>query len=234
MKCTKVKGSMVRIDAGNGQVFGVNADANLFTLNSLIWTQLLGEFLHVTVGAAGVWAVTASHRPSKMVGGDWAKTKGENVMQLDAGGDGFLVAVSGNNDVYCLRQNETVNVKNNTFLPWTEMKGKLKYYSCGPLGCWGVNATESIFHRPAPKRNPCKSGKPRFVDGKFSMVEVGSDGSVYGVNSLGELYRSGGVFCTSTETDAGGRDLWVINLYIKVGFFLCGLGLSQVWTFTQQ
>ncbi|XP_069075178.1 fish-egg lectin-like [Pleurodeles waltl] len=193
LNCDKVAGSMVQVDAGNGQVFGVNAAGDTFTIHNLIWTQLPGQFLHVTVGAAGVWAVSTNNQPFKMIGGDWARTKGEKIKQLDAGGDGFLAAVSGNSEVFCLRHKETVAAKYHTVLPWARIEGTLKYYSCGPKSCWGVNATDSIYYRSGTRRGACSGTQWQVVEGKLSMIEVGSEGSVYGVTSLGDLYHRTGI-----------------------------------------
>ncbi|XP_078539608.1 fish-egg lectin-like [Lissotriton helveticus] len=193
LKCDKISGSLVQIDAGNGLVFGTNEAGIVSILNNLVWTKLQGKFLHVSVGAAGVWAAGADNHPYKMIGGDLVKTQGEHFKKIDAGGDGFLAGVSLTNEVFCLGHNETLFAKSQTVLPWTKIEGKLKYYSCGLKGCWGVDDANSISYRIGTERGTCEGTKWQPIDGNLNMIEVGSRGSVYGVNNAGALYRRAGI-----------------------------------------
>ncbi|XP_078541468.1 fish-egg lectin-like [Lissotriton helveticus] len=198
--CDAVEGSMVQVDAGNGQVFGLNASGNAFTLNNLIWTPLVGQFLHVTVGLAGVWAAGTGNHPFKMIGGDWARINGDKIKQVDAGGDGFLAAVGDKGEVFCLRRSETVATRYHTELRWAQIEGKLKYYTCGLKGCWGVNDTDSIHYRVGTKRGECGGTDWEVVDGKLAMVEISTEGSVYGVSDNGTLFQRAGI---SNENPVG-------------------------------
>ncbi|XP_069478134.1 fish-egg lectin-like isoform X2 [Ambystoma mexicanum] len=188
LSCTQVPGALVQIDAGNGQVFGVNSAGMIYTLYGNSWTQLPGALIHVTVGAAGVWGVNGGHLIYKLVGGDWVQTAGL-LKQVDAGGAQFVSGANRNDDIYCLGNSATVSVKDDSGLPWVNIEGKLKYYSCGPLGCWGVNSADDIYYRHSVSDCACEGSRWEQVQGKLSMIEVGSDGSVYGVNSIGDLYR---------------------------------------------
>ncbi|XP_078496650.1 fish-egg lectin-like [Lissotriton helveticus] len=192
LNCDQVPGALKQIDAGNGQVFGVNANDNIYTLYSSSWTQIPGALKHVSVGAAGVWGVTRSNNIYKLVGGEWVRTDGL-LKQIDAGGVQFLSGVNMKDDIFCLHDQATVSNKNRLALPWSHIEGKLKYYSCGPLGCWGVNSVDDIFYRFSVTSSSCSGSRWQQVEGKLSMIEVGSDGSVFGVNSMGNAFRRNGI-----------------------------------------
>ncbi len=66
--------------------------------------------------------------------------------QVDAGGDQIIVGVSPVDDVFCLIKDAN-NVRPSGDAPWVQLAGKLKYYSCGPYSCWGVNAAGNIVIR---------------------------------------------------------------------------------------
>ncbi|XP_063053915.1 fish-egg lectin-like [Engraulis encrasicolus] len=69
---------MVQIDAGRGQVFGVNRGHEIFTRSGSSWLQLPGKLLeHVTVGPAGVWGVSGKYNIFKLVAGDWVLVPGD-------------------------------------------------------------------------------------------------------------------------------------------------------------
>ncbi|XP_078500225.1 fish-egg lectin-like [Lissotriton helveticus] len=192
LDCDQVSGSLNQIDAGNGQVFGVNANDDIYTLYSSGWTKISGALTHISVGAAGVWGVNRNNYIYKLVGGDWVRTDGL-LKQIDAGGDQFLSGANMNDDIFCLPDRATVSVKDGSALPWSHIEGKLKYYSCGPLGCWGVNSADDIYYRFSVTSSSCSGSRWQQVEGKLSMIEVGSDGSVFGVNSEGDAYRRNGI-----------------------------------------
>ncbi|XP_069478135.1 fish-egg lectin-like isoform X3 [Ambystoma mexicanum] len=226
LSCTQVPGALVQIDAGNGQVFGVNSAGMIYTLYSGSWTQLPGALTHVSVGAAGVWGVNRGNLIYKLVGAEWVQTQGL-LKQVDAGGAQFISGANMNDDIFCLGNSATVSVKDGSALPWVNIEGKLKYYSCGPLGCWGVNSADDIYYRFGSTPSSCQGSSWQQVEGKLSMIEVGSDCSVYGVNSLGDMYRRNGISASNplgsswSQVTFGGRKfkhvsqdlgkLWVIT-----------------------
>ena len=68
--------------------------------------------------------------------------------QIDAGGDQFVAGVTTGDAPYCLPMENTVGFKSRTSpLNWKNIPGLLKYYSCGPYSCWGVNSDDKIFLR---------------------------------------------------------------------------------------
>ncbi|XP_069478130.1 fish-egg lectin-like [Ambystoma mexicanum] len=192
LSCSQVPGALVQIDAGNGLVFGVDSTNKIYTLFGSSLIQLSGALIHVSVGAAGVWGVNGANYIYKMVGGNWVQTSG-SLKQIDAGGAQFVAGVNSNNNVYCLNEGATVSAKDGSPLPWVNIPGALKYYSCGPLGCWGVNSNDDVFFRNSVTPNNCQGNNWQLIVGKLSMIEVGRDGTVYGVNSIGHLYRRNGI-----------------------------------------
>lgn len=109
--------------------------------------------------------------------------------QIDAGGDVFVAGVSMNGGIYCLSRPAAVSVNNASTLSWVNIAGSLKYYSCGLWGCWGVNSADDIYFRFAVTPDSCAGSRWQNIPGKLSMIEVGTEGSVYGVNSAGQIYR---------------------------------------------
>ncbi|XP_067406402.1 fish-egg lectin-like [Emydura macquarii macquarii] len=192
LDCSEVPGTLKQIDAGNGQVFGVNNAGNIYTLYGDSWVQLPGSLKHVTVGPAGVWGVNTNNNIYKLVGGSWQLTTGL-LKQIDAGGDLLIAGVNMNDAIFCLPGPAAVIVNNASSLPWVNIAGGLKYYSCGLWGCWGVNSADDIYFRSDVTPDHCEGSNWQHVPGKLSMIEVGTDGSVYGVNSAGQIYHRDGI-----------------------------------------
>ena len=67
------------------------------------------------------------------------------LIQIDAGGDGFVVGVNAGNQIYCLPSADTMGFNGQNAVSWHEVGGRLKYFSCGPYGCWGTNSADQIF-----------------------------------------------------------------------------------------
>ncbi|XP_061106130.1 fish-egg lectin-like isoform X2 [Conger conger] len=194
MECREVPGRLKQIDAGVGQVFGVNENDRIYTLYGGTWTQLPGALKHVTVGPSGVWGVNRNNKIYKLVGADWALVGGL-LKQVDAGGDQFVAGVNMNDNVYCLGRDPTIRYRGpGSPAPWNMLPGRLMYYSCGPNGCWGVNSAQNIYVRKGVTPAACKGNTDwQLISGKLVMIEVGTDGSVYGVNAGGDVYRRDGI-----------------------------------------
>ncbi|XP_069098268.1 fish-egg lectin-like [Pleurodeles waltl] len=231
LNCDQVPGALKQIDAGNGQVVGVNANENIYTLYSGRWTQIPGSLSHISVGPGGLWGVNRNNNIYKLVGADWVltdarrshKTNGFNtkdtmgggsfsvyyfqltshllffilfpglLKQIDAGGAQFISGANMNDDIFCLPEQATVSAKDGSALPWNNIAGKLKYYSCNTNSCWGVNSADDIFYRFSVTPSSCSGSRWQQVEGKLAMIEVGSDGSVFGVNSVGDAYQRNGI-----------------------------------------
>ncbi|KAJ8354771.1 hypothetical protein SKAU_G00223380 [Synaphobranchus kaupii] len=203
MQCKEVSGRLKQIDAGVGQVFGVSENDEIYTLYGGTWTRLPGALMHVTVGPSGVWGVSSNNNIYKLVGANWVQVPGL-LKQVDAGGDQFISGVNMVDDVFCLLREHTVGYKGvGSPTPWTGIPGKLIYYSCGPNGCWGVNKSHEIFVRKGVFPAACLGNTDwQLVAGKLVMIEVGTDGSVYGVNAVGDVFRRDGISaCEPVGTD---------------------------------
>ncbi|KAM4014957.1 fish-egg lectin-like [Anomaloglossus baeobatrachus] len=188
--CIVIDGRLKQVDAGNGQVYGVNDDDNIYQWMGSGWRQFPGQLMHVTVGPAGVWGVNKFQSIYKYKDDNWMRVSGR-LKQIDAGGDKFLSGVNGMDDIFCANQDQTIS--NSTNVAYNDIDGSLKYYSCGPYGCWGVNAIDNIYYRHNVQPTYCKGSRWQHIDGRLKMVEVGSDGSVYGVNSNGKVYKREGI-----------------------------------------
>ncbi|KAM9299467.1 fish-egg lectin-like, partial [Gastrophryne carolinensis] len=149
-QCTIIPGGLTQIDAGAGQVCGVSGNQNIYCRVDDTWKQIPGGLKHVTVGPAGLWGVAVDNTIFKFQNNGWMHVVGE-LKQVDAGGDKFLGGVNAKDNVFCLRQSCVVSRSNS--VTFTPLDGLLKYYSCGPLGCWGVNKYNQIYYRYNVKPN---------------------------------------------------------------------------------
>ncbi|XP_044846165.1 fish-egg lectin-like [Mauremys mutica] len=226
--CIEIPGSLKQIDASNGQVFGVNSAGNIYTLYGDSWAQVPGSLKHVTVGPAGVWGVNNNDNIYKLVGGSWQQVTGL-LKQIDAGGDMFVAGVSMYDGIYCLSRPATVSANSDSALPWVNIAGSLKYYSCGLWGCWGVNSADNIYFRFDVTPDSCAGSRWEYVPGKLSMIEVGTEGSVYGVTSAGQVFRRDGI----TKSNPVG------TTWTQVASFICNCkhvsyDLGLLWLITDQ
>ncbi|RXN10989.1 fish-egg lectin-like protein [Labeo rohita] len=133
---------------------------------------------------------THSYISSDTAGG-WRASEKEK--KVDAGGDQIIVGVSPLDDIFCLNKDPN-NIGSASNFPWVQLAGKLKYYSCGPYSCWGVNTAGNIFIRRSVTGASCGgSGVFDVVSGSMSMVEVATDGSVFAIDNQGSLFQRTGV-----------------------------------------
>ncbi|XP_036413467.1 fish-egg lectin-like isoform X5 [Colossoma macropomum] len=181
LECKVVPGSVKQIDVWNGIVYGVNSNNQILALFKQ-WLKLEGSWKHVSVGPAGTWGVNANNRICKNVGGRWIQFK-DLMKQIDAGGK-YIAGVNMNNEFMCISESSS----------WTIIPEKLKYVSCGPYSCWGVNAADNIFILKGLTPTAC-GGSLKFekIPGSLSMIDVSTDGKVFGVNSNGDVYQRDGV-----------------------------------------
>ncbi|XP_040183269.1 fish-egg lectin-like [Rana temporaria] len=189
-QCKTIPGKLKQIDAGAGAVLGVNSNDDIYYWVDNDWNYLPGKLTHVTVGPAGIWGVNKDNAVFKIQDIDWVPVSG-SLKQVDAGGYRFLVGVDSQDNIFCLGQSDTLS-KSPT-VSWTPLEGSLKYYSCGILGCWGVNTADDIFFRYNVIPTSCQGNKWQQIEGSLAMIEVGTDGSVYGVNSAGNVYKRDGI-----------------------------------------
>lgn len=220
LDCREVGGSITQIDAGSAQVSGVNAGGGIFLLSGGSWTSLPGGLSHITVGPVGVWGVNRNYMVYKWNGANFDQQEGA-LKQIDAGGATYISGINPNNAVFCLSNPTTAS------RTWHLIEGAMKYYTCGPLGCWGVNSTDDIHFRLGVTPSFCQGTGWQQVAGKLSMIEVGTDGSVYGVTHEGGVYRRDGI----TDRNPLGTK-WTQLYYRCYKFSHVSYDLSQVWLLT--
>ncbi|XP_040182532.1 fish-egg lectin-like [Rana temporaria] len=186
LQCTTIPGKLRQIDAGAGEVYGVNDNDDIFRWVDNGWQNVPGKLVHVSVGPAGVWGVNRANVIYKLQDNEWMSVSGL-LKQVDAGGNKYLSGVNAQDGIFCLRQSCTVS--RSSAVTWTQLEGDLKYYSCGLFGCWGINKPNNIYFRNNVNPTACQGTQWQQVGGNLVMAEVGTDGSVYGVNSAGNVYR---------------------------------------------
>ncbi|XP_066574054.1 fish-egg lectin-like [Amia ocellicauda] len=210
-----------------GQVFGTNEDNLIFTLYGDRWNHLPGSLKHITVGPSGIWGINSTNAVLKLVGANWVQVPGQ-MKQIDAGGDQFVAGVSTADGIYCLGLQATVGYKGpGSPAPWEGRAGSLKYQSCGPLGCWGVNYNGNVYVCPVVSPQQCQGTGWMQVYGTLSMLEVGSDGSVYGVITAGTVYTRDGI-TSSNPAGTGWTEMSECGKCKHVSF-----DLGHLWVITQ-
>ncbi|XP_069803272.1 fish-egg lectin-like [Dendropsophus ebraccatus] len=184
--CLSVAGKLKQIDAGAGEVYGVDDNGATFHLVGDSWQQLPGQFIHVTVGPAGVWAINRTNIVHKLQDNRWKSVTGF-LQQVDAGFSKSVGGVGPNGYIYCLNEN-CVNSRS-SLLTFTRIDGSLRYYSCGLFGCWGLSFDNRIFFRQNVASSACQGTGWQPIEGSLRVIEVGSDGSVYGINPAGDAFK---------------------------------------------
>ncbi|XP_050976378.1 fish-egg lectin isoform X1 [Labeo rohita] len=202
LDCTVVSGNLKQIDAGSGSVVGVNNKNEAFVLIDNIFTKISTSLTHFSVGPAGQLGVDSANKILKLKGGSFVRIPGL-LKQVDAGGDQILAGVNMHDNIYCANMDTNNNWPWPSGSSWVQLTGSLKYYSCGPYSCWGVNKNDQIYIKKDVSDKVC-SGSGSFVNipGALAMIEVATDGRVFGVNSQGMLYQRMGV----TYSNPAGTD----------------------------
>ncbi|KAK2871449.1 hypothetical protein Q8A67_023976 [Cirrhinus molitorella] len=192
LDCTMVSGNLKEIDAGSGSVVGVNNQNEAFVLIDNVFTKISPSLTHFSVGPAGQLGVDSANNIFKLQSGSFIMFPGR-LKQVDAGGDQILAGVTKNDEIFCLNMDANNKWPCST-TPWVQLNGRLKHYSCGPYSCWGVSADDKIWIMKDVSNKACSgSGNFENISGRLSMIEVATDGSVFGVSSQKELFQRTGV-----------------------------------------
>ncbi|XP_029968776.1 fish-egg lectin-like [Salarias fasciatus] len=179
-----------QIDAGQGQVVMRNDKSEAFVLSGSTWTRLGSlPIRHISVGPAGIWGVDSSDKVYRFGDSDFLLTHGQNLNQVDAGGQDKIAGVTSSSTIHCLSAGASP-LKEGDSLTWTTFPGALMYISCSSYGCWGVNSGQQIYFT---KTDSCQIRGWTRVEGAAIMVEVGTDGTVFVVNVHGNLYQRTGI-----------------------------------------
>ncbi|XP_072233114.1 fish-egg lectin-like [Leuresthes tenuis] len=183
-----------QIDAGQGQVVLRDRDSRAYFLSGSHWYRLGSVYLkHVSVGDAGIWGVDNDNKVYKFIAGEFVPSNGQSLSQVDAGGVSQIVGVTKSDTIHCLKRSAASAFKQEGTLSWDRLPGALKYFSCSPTNsCWGVNSAEQIFFTTLSPTT-CKISNWVHVSGAAVMVEVGSDGNVFVVNSGGDVFQRTGI-----------------------------------------
>uniref|UniRef100_A0A4W5PN01 Uncharacterized protein n=1 Tax=Hucho hucho TaxID=62062 RepID=A0A4W5PN01_9TELE len=157
--------NLMQIDAGLGQVVATNTSQIPYYLVGDEWIRLPGSLKHITAGPAGILGVYKADSIYKYVAGNWVQVAGKwrallNISPEDTCFLAFLLP-SGCSP-----------------LPWTGMPGSVKYYSCGPFGCWAVNKNDDIYLMSVRSGKECEKWSSVVEDGErqegLIMQESGS------------------------------------------------------------
>ncbi|MBN3309595.1 FEL protein, partial [Amia calva] len=202
--CRVLEQRLMQIDAGAGKVYGLQFNNKILKYNGRCWSSVEGRLKHITVGPGGVWGVDATNRIYQLVNKKWVTVKG-HLQQIDAGGTDFVTGANVCSNVFCMNTKRGSTKQKMHKLPWTKIPGKMKYYSCGPHSCWGVNKDSNVFIRTGVSENNCGGSGDLFtVSGEMMKVEVGTDGTVFGLSTTGTVYQRHG---TSPSNPKG--DYWI-------------------------
>ncbi|KAJ8344781.1 hypothetical protein SKAU_G00289740 [Synaphobranchus kaupii] len=188
LKCWRLPGRLRQVEASQGGVYGIGLDNLAAKLVGKCWSPLDGDMKHITAGPTGVWATDLKNHFYTLEEDTWRKVPG-TLEQVDAGGTGFLTGVKKCHLAFCAEV-----VPGSLDLSWTLIPGKMQYYSCGPLACWGVGEAGEVYVRTGVHAGDCV-GQTGTVDSKVHMakVEVSSDGSVFALSSTGVPYERIGI-----------------------------------------
>ena len=200
--CPLIPGSLKQIDNGlTDAVWGVNRQNNIYRLigkSQLI--QVPGTLKHVTTGPAGVWGVNKNNdiyyrngleSNKHCVGTSWRKIDGK-LKQIDSGPYGIVYGVNAHDQIFC-RTGISSSTPYGTGWKQVTSHGRLKYVSCGALGCWGVSSGDRVYFRSGVSRSNCAGSRWHGISGSLKQIEAGKLGDVYGINSSGKVYQRTGI-----------------------------------------
>ncbi|XP_018552724.1 fish-egg lectin [Lates calcarifer] len=191
-----------QIDAGQGQVVATDKYNRAYYLIRTYWYSMSSGYIkHASVGPAGIWGTDTKNKVYKYIGGNFTLVNGLSMEQVDAGGDGQVVGVTPSTyRAYCLRDSYSLAYKGTGSVSWNYHSRILKYYTCGPkYGCWGVDSSSRVYHTPRVTPSSCSYSSWRYVSGlSMKMIEVASDGSVFGVATNGRVYQRTGIYSSRT------------------------------------
>ncbi|KAK9525424.1 hypothetical protein VZT92_016135 [Zoarces viviparus] len=183
-----------QIDAGLGKVIARDQNYPYFLSGSSWYRLSTIRLKHVSVGPAGIWGVGSNNLVYKYIAGNFQQSRGLSMLQVDAGGNDQVVGVNNGWGAYCLRSASALAYSRPGSLSWTYLSRSMKYFSCSPHnGCWGVDRSYRVYYAQV---NPstCSSSAWRIVSGRsLQMIEVGTDGKVFGVSTTGQVVQRAGI-----------------------------------------
>ncbi|CAH1274526.1 FGFR3 [Branchiostoma lanceolatum] len=192
------------------------------------WAAVGGTLNVVSIGASGVWGVTAaglvkyrtgSYGNALGTGSDWETVEG-NLVQITVG-NGIVWGVNSADQIWIRTGISSASPKGTG---WKQLTGGLRVVSCGGKSnyVWGVNYLNEVWMRTGIQTGNLGGTGWQKMDGVLKYVSVGQAG-VWGVkldNTV--VYRTG----TYGNPGSAGRG-WtaVTSQYIKQ----VSVGMGVVW-----
>jgi len=142
---------------------------------NFMWQLMPGNMTRISAGGDGVWAINAAESIFKFNGDVWKQMPGAAV-DVSAAPDGTVFVVNRNDDVY-----KWVNGG------WQQVSNQMIQVSAGHANIiWGVRRSGEVCW--------CDSSMNwNRVDGSFSRISVGVDGTVLAVSRYGgEVFQRAG------------------------------------------
>ncbi|XP_041032611.1 fish-egg lectin-like [Carcharodon carcharias] len=196
----QLPGKLKHVTVGPAGIWGVDQDRRIYRLVAGNWVSFFGvTWLEEGAGRAegagrgrrggrslsGCDGTEANPAPSSLPDG--------KLTQLDAGGDQIVAGVDQFGSTFCIGPQELASAVINRSASFSSIGSRMRYYSCGPLGCWGVTLAKDVYYRLNVKPSACIGTSWSRVFGKFQNIEVGSDGRVFGISVTRQLYTRKGV-----------------------------------------
>ena len=230
-KWKRIRGKLEQIDGGlTKTVFGIDSGQSISrvgrTKNKLYPIKQQSRLVHVSVGQGGIWGVNAQgqilfSQPKK----PWQTVPGA-LMQVDAGPAGVVYGVTKDHKIFC-RDGILPALPVGTV--WRRVPGRLKYVSCGSLGCWGVNRKNHVYFRIGVKASrPIGVKWIKVGTVQLKEIEAGPGGIAAGVRPDGTVMIRVGVT----------RDLPYGNAWKKLDTFNApvkhvSISLDKIYIITQ-
>jgi len=154
---------------------------------------------------AGPWGLDSTGALMLRNENSWLKASGPSLVQVSASPEGEAWGVGSNGDIWW---------RDPARGEWLQVKGNMKQVAVGSRGgepnVWGLNAQGDIFRY--------QNGSWQQVPGNLSQVSAGASGSVWGVNSAGQIWRWNGngaweqIAGGLVQVSAGAPDhVWGVN-----------------------
>merc|ERR1712176_1455023 len=167
---SQIPGGLRVISKGKSGVWGVNANQNIYKLNTdgKSWTMIAGGLTQVASGA-GVWVVNAGNDiyyrtetrgDPNSAGAGWIQVPGK--LKWIASGKDIVVGVNANNDIF---YRDGVSDAAPTGTKWVKINGKLSQIDVYDDEVVGTNPAQNIFRTPyngaPPKPKPQTRPAPK-------------------------------------------------------------------------
>ncbi|XP_076578613.1 fish-egg lectin-like [Chaetodon auriga] len=185
----------LQIDAGQGMVVAINRYNYVYILLRTHWYHMTYyRFKHCSVGPAGLWAVSTTDQVFKWSAGLFHQSGDKSIRQVDAGGNGQVVGVDSSDNTYCLTSTIASAHSGVGNVSWESLPRTMRYYSCGPYGCWGVDSSYQVYFTQGMNETTCATSNWILLPGiNMTMIEVGTDGTVFGVGLDSKVYQRIGI-----------------------------------------